>query len=188
MEVVEAIRVLRGEVDNPCSLRFRELCVRLAGLTLTAAGVASDEGAGERLALAALEDGTAMAKGRAWFRSQGALDDVFEDVRLLPTAPVRRELRHQGPPGWLARLDAGIVGAAVVALGGGRQKKEDGIDHAVGIEVFARVGDPIEKGSPILVIHAADEASAEAAERMLRPGIQVGTTELPATLLIHTTL
>jgi pyrimidine-nucleoside phosphorylase len=52
-------------------------------------------------------------------------------------------------------------------LGGGREKKEDQIDHAVGLEFHKRIGDRVEKEEPLATIHYNSHAKlAEAKNRI----------------------
>ena len=155
LEVWEAWTVLSGAKLTPPVVRFRELCLDLAGLALEAAGV-------ENRARQALESGTAGERFGAWLRAQGATGD-FED---LPRAPVVRTVLA-AHTGWIATLDAKTVGQTVVDLGGGRKTKADAIDPSVGILIHAEVGQRVEKGDRLLDIHAANEASADAAEARL---------------------
>ena len=59
-------------------------------------------------------------------------------------------------------------------LGGGREKKEDSIDHAVGLEFHKRIGDRIEKGEPLATIHYNGGAKLEEAMRRIASSYQVG--------------
>jgi pyrimidine-nucleoside phosphorylase len=55
-----------------------------------------------------------------------------------------------------------------VELGGGRKKKSDPIDHSVGVIVHYKVGDLVQKDTPLFTIHANDREAMEAAhERVL---------------------
>ena len=56
--------------------------------------------------------------------------------------------------GWVHVRDASLLGTAVIDLGGGRRRAGDPIDHAVGLECFARHGDPVQRGQPLLRVHA----------------------------------
>jgi pyrimidine-nucleoside phosphorylase len=70
--------------------------------------------------------------------------------------------------GYLASLNAAEIGRAVIELGGGREKKGDPIDHSVGVIVHYKVGELVQKDTPLLTIHANDEAQLAAArERAL---------------------
>ncbi len=65
----------------------------------------------------------------------------------------------------IASADAYEIGVAAVELGAGRRRIEDEVDPAVGLELLARLGDPVQRGQPLAEIHAR---SADAAESMIR--------------------
>jgi pyrimidine-nucleoside phosphorylase len=54
----------------------------------------------------------------------------------------------------LAEINAREIGLAAVELGAGRARKDDLIDHAVGLVVHHKVGDRVRRGEPLLTIHA----------------------------------
>ena len=155
LEVREAWDVLAGADLTPPVARFRDLCLRLAGLALEAVGK-------EDRAREALGSGEAAQRFEAWLRAQGATDGIGAP----DPAPVVRPLLADRP-GWVATLDAERVGQAVVDLGGGRKTKADAIDPRVGVVIRTGVGQRVEKGDAILEIHARSEAEAEAAEARL---------------------
>ena len=45
------------------------------------------------------------------------------------------------------------IGTACVILGGGRERKEDSVDPAVGIVLHKKVGDAVAAGEPLCTIH-----------------------------------
>jgi pyrimidine-nucleoside phosphorylase len=55
--------------------------------------------------------------------------------------------------GYFEWTDTEKVGLASMALGAGREKKEDSVDPSVGIEVFAKTGDRILKGDILAKIY-----------------------------------
>jgi pyrimidine-nucleoside phosphorylase len=57
-----------------------------------------------------------------------------------------------------------LIGEASVLLGAGRSKKTDPVDHAVGIVVHHKVGDLVDKDSPLFTLHANDQARLEDAQ------------------------
>jgi pyrimidine-nucleoside phosphorylase len=72
----------------------------------------------------------------------------------------------------------------VVLLGGGRTRKGDPIDYAVGIVHHKKVGDQIDKGEPLLTIHANDESSLEQARSHLLSAIRL--SDMPVAPPPHT--
>jgi len=75
-------------------------------------------------------------------------------------------------PGWVRGIDALACGLAVIDLGGGRSRKEDRIDHGVGLTIEAGVGARVEKGQPLVLIHAASEEAA----RQVQPRLEAAWT------------
>jgi pyrimidine-nucleoside phosphorylase len=150
LEVREALEVLGGGGDP----ELREVSVRVAAEMCRLAGVSLDPAA-------TIEDGSALAKFEAMLAAQGG-----RLAEGLPDAPVKVPL---GAPrsGWVESIDALEVGHASVELGAGRLRKEDAIDHAAGIVIQAQVGDRVEAGRPLAMLHAASEAlTGRAAERL----------------------
>lgn len=168
LEVEEAVSVLTGNEPS----RFAELCMRLAALTLVAAGVTWDLESGYVRAHEALASGAALRKAEAWFEAQGADPAVLVRPDLLPQAPTQRRLAAD-KSGWVAEVRADTVGQAVVDLGGGRKRKEDAINPSVGIEVHVEVGREVKEGDALLTIHAAGDADAESALGSLSRAIRI---------------
>lgn len=176
LEVREALSVLSAGRDT----RFRRLCVEFAALALEASGVVPDRGAGRAMAGEALASGRALAKAREWFAAQGATLGEDGTVPGLPVAPVVLEAVYHGHKAWVTRIDAQAVGEAVVALGGGRVKKTDVVDPAVGIELCVQVGDAINEGLPLFRVHAATPEAGEIARERVRDAIDTVPHLVPA--------
>jgi thymidine phosphorylase len=69
--------------------------------------------------------------------------------------------------GYLSQIHARLVGEAAVILGGGRAKKTDSVDHAVGLMIHHKVGDTIRQGESLFAIHASDESKLAEARKMV---------------------
>ena len=59
------------------------------------------------------------------------------------------------------------IGTACVILGGGRERKEDSVDPAVGIVLHKKVGDRVAAGEPIATIYYNAEAKAARARQLI---------------------
>jgi len=142
LEVAESVEVLSG--GGPADVV--ELTLVLAREMLAGVGLA-DVDPGE-----ALRDGRAMDVWRRMISAQGG-----DPAAPLPVA---RE-RHVVPApssGVLTRLDALAVGIAAWRLGAGRARKEDAVSPGAGVVMFAKPGDQVREGEPLLELHTDDPA------------------------------
>ena len=152
LEVREAIDMLHdgGPED------FREHSLHVSAHMLVLGEKAKDLDEGRKLAEQAVKDGSAYEKLRALVRAQGGDVDFVDDPEKLPKAKYI-EVVESPENGYLDQIQARIVGESAVALGAGRTKKGDPVDHAVGFVIHHKVGDKVEKGEPLFTIHASDE-------------------------------
>ncbi len=162
LEVKEAIDTLEGK--GPES--FVTHCLGVAEQMLVLGKAFPGIGEAREAAETALKDGTAWQKFLDLVNAQGGDIDYAENPDKLPRAEVVKTV--QSPEtGYLSQIHARIIGETAVDLGAGRQKKGDQINHAVGIEILREVGDRIEKGDDIFIIHAADQESFDRARERL---------------------
>jgi thymidine phosphorylase len=117
----------------------------------------------------ALADGTARARFDRWIEAQGGDLDAPASLAL---APGRDEVVAERD-GVLADLDALAVGRAARALGGGRSRKDEAVDLGVGVELHAKIGDPLEAGGPIATLRHRDGRGLEEARAMLTGAIRI---------------
>ncbi len=161
LEVAEAIETLRGE--GPSDLV--ELCTLLAGEMLYLTGVAESPAAGQSRAAGVLSSGKALQWLGRVVEVQGGDPRVLEDPGLMGRAPL--VLPIVAPrSGWVAGVDARRIAKAALILGAGRARKEDLVDHQVGVVLWAKVGAEVESGELLAEVHGrrygvAEEAVAE---------------------------
>lgn len=156
LEVKEAIETLKG--NGPAD--FTEHCLVVASHMLRIGEKAADVTAGRKLAEEALTSGKGLAQLRKLVQNQGGDPRYVDDPQLFPLAPVIREV-FSPQEGYLAEVDALTIGETSVQMGAGRSRKEDAIDHRVGIIVHHKVGDHVNKGDVLFTVHAVDENSFE---------------------------
>jgi pyrimidine-nucleoside phosphorylase len=180
LEVQEAINVLHE--DGPPDLR--EHCLVVAAEMLALAGRVADSTEGVELAAQAIADGSAWRKFRALIAAQGGDVRFVDEPDRLPRAPIVEPIPAP-TDGYLQKVDAAQVGMAVVDLGGGREKKEDPIDHSVGVIVHYKVGDRVQKGTPLCTIHASDRVRLERAKVRLLQAHTIGPEPVPPLPLFY---
>jgi pyrimidine-nucleoside phosphorylase len=163
LEVIEAINMLhsRGPAD------FREHCLHVSAHMLVLGRRALDLESGRRKAEAAIASGAAFEKFRVLVSAQGG-DVSFVDVPgKFPTAKLV-EVVKADRSGTLSQVHARMIGEAAVALGAGRARKGDRVDHAVGLIIHRKVGERVEKGQRLFTIYANDAAKQVEVRESLR--------------------
>lgn len=131
LEVEGAVKVLEGKTDCPLYEVAKALCVTLLGY----------EGA-EKDVDEAVKSGAALNKFRELLIEQGAAEDVLE--KPLVRAKCKIEV-FADSSGYVQSIDAMKAARTVLALGGGRNRKEDKILPHVGIKYNVRRGDKVEE-------------------------------------------
>jgi thymidine phosphorylase len=181
LEIAEVMRVLTDGTEGP----LRALTIRLGAELLTQGNLASDVAAGADAIERALSEGRAAETfGRMIAEMGGPVEFVDRWTRFLPEATVIREVLSQ-EAGVVASIDGEALGTAVVGLGGGRAVESDVIDPSVGLRQVVRLGDRVEKGVPLAVIHASRADAADRAARVVTSAITLGDAAPEPQELIH---
>jgi pyrimidine-nucleoside phosphorylase len=114
----------------------------------------------------AIDSGAALEKFREFVAAQGGDVSMVDNPDTLPAAPVVVEVTAPRD-GYVWAVDAREVGLTVVEMGGGRRKKGDAIDHRVGVVCTAKIGDRVNEGDTLCIVHARDDESARRAQERL---------------------
>ena len=162
LEVAEAARILRENVSSDLSEVSFTLAAQLVSLTF---GMPFGD------AMAHVKDtvasGAAFAKMKEWITAQGGDAACLEDASLFPQAAVSFDVISPRD-GMIARMDAEEIGMTGVLLGAGRTVKDGPVDHAAGIVLRKKTGDPVRKGEPLATLYTdKPEAAEEAKARFL---------------------
>jgi pyrimidine-nucleoside phosphorylase/thymidine phosphorylase len=166
-ETAEAFALLHGKAPADLMEVTRELAVRM----LLIAKIARERYEAEARLDRVLESGEAVRKAEAWVQAQGGDPRAVSDPSTLPRA--EEETKVPAPrSGHVVGIDARALGTLLVAMRGGRARKEDPVDPAVGIRLLAKCGDPVREGEPMAIVdaHRAAPEWAEAAGRAFTIG------------------
>ena len=182
LEVAESVALLRG--GGPADVR--EVTLALAAEMLVLGGVAPNLPAARQMATAALDDGRALARFRVIVEAQGGDPRVAEDPwGVMARAPITHTISAPSA-GVVQRVEPRAIGAAIIALGGGRSHTDDVIDPAVGVMVQVRPGQMVRAGEPLLVVHAGDGERLQSALDLLAGAVPLGpTAPAPRPLISH---
>jgi pyrimidine-nucleoside phosphorylase len=180
LEVIESIEVLRGGGTED----LRELCLELASWMFHLGGIANSPVEGKARAADLIQTGKALDKFRQMVGLQGGNTDLVDDPSGLPHSKATLEVAS-ATSGHIVAVDCESFGTACVILGGGREKKEDAVDPAVGIVLHRKVGDAVAAGEPLCTVHYNDETRAARAADLVRGSYQIAASAPPSQPLIH---
>jgi pyrimidine-nucleoside phosphorylase len=171
IELMECLELLRGNRPRE-SEDLRELSLILAGWMIHLGGQADMAEDGYKLAEAALENGSALRVFLDMVAAQGGDIQVFDDPVGFhkPGATVVVEAWDSG---YISSMDTTMLGWAVQRTGAGREKAGEPVDPHAGIEFHARRSERVERGQPIAVIYATNEAMLEEPSVLLREAIAI---------------
>lgn len=160
LEVRYAIDYLTGARRET---RMHEVTLALGAEMLVLGNLATSLLDGRQRIERAISSGAAAELFQRMVSALGGPSDLMQSPeKHLQAAPIIRAV-HAPQAGTVARIATREIGIAVVALGGGRARAADAIDHAVGITALAGLGERVDSERPLAIIHARDEASLQRA-------------------------
>jgi thymidine phosphorylase len=172
VEVRESIDHLTGQASDE---RLREVTLALSAELLVLGGAQPDAAAAREATEKALDGGGAAVRFAAMVRELGGPAEILEapDSHLAKAAvTVEAEPDEAGT---VTAVNVRAVGLAVVALGGGRTREDEPVDHSVGLTEVAAPGEEVAPGGrPLAVVHAKDDESARRATEALREAYTIG--------------
>ena len=184
LEVGEAVAYLTGVRREP---RLHEVVTTLCRELLLLGGLAENAAAARADIEAALDSGAAAESFQRMVAASGGPSDFVEHhARHLPRAPVVMAAEVEADA-WVDAVQTRSVGLAALALGGGRTRPGESIDHSVGFSEVAGPGDQVGPGRPLALVHARTEADAVEAVTVLRSafGLATAPPALPPRSVVH---
>jgi len=183
LEVIESVETLQGR--GPADLV--DLTVLFAAEMISLVHEVKDQKALEKLLREKLNNGEAFKRFHDMVRLQHGDVRAIDDLSRLPKAKIVEEFSapHHG---YVSEVNADAVGRACIVLGAGRKKTEDPVDFAVGISDLVKIGDKVDKGSPLLMIHANDKNRLAEAEKLLAGAFRFSAGPVPKSPAVLETL
>jgi pyrimidine-nucleoside phosphorylase len=180
LEVEEVIEVLNGAGPED----LRELCLELAAWMIhlgVRAGTIDDA---KKLAAEMIRSGQALKKFRELVKLQGGDVACVDDPSKLPRAQSSLDVTSPAS-GYVAAIQSEDVGTACVVLGGGREKKEDSVDPAVGVILHKKVGDRVAAGEKLCTLMYNSETRVARAKTLMQQSYRIAGSVPPPRKLIR---
>jgi pyrimidine-nucleoside phosphorylase len=119
-----------------------------------------------------LKDGTAWKKFISLVYAQDGDASSLEKLSEIHRAPLIQPLAAKSA-GTVKKMDAETIGRASLLLGGGRKTADDAIDFAVGLSGIRKIGERVEKGEPLLQVHARSEQGLRMVQPLLEKAVEL---------------
>jgi thymidine phosphorylase len=185
VEVRVAIDYLTGKA-RPA--RLHEVTMALCAEMLVISGLAGDDAQARAKLQHALDSGEAAERFARMVTALGGPADLMDKPDAhLAKAPIVVPVPALAS-GYAYSTDCRGLGLAVVALGGGRVRPQDAIDFAVGLTGLVELGDKVEIGQPLALVHARTQEAAEQAVRQVQAAYRIASAQPAAQPMIYKTI
>ena len=178
IEVAESMDVLKGRGAHDLTAVSIELAANM--LYLVGKGTLDDC---RKLVEKSIADGSAFETFCKMVKAQGGDDSVLRDYDNFDKAPFSREIFADGN-GFVAKMNAELLGKVSVMLGAGRETKDSPIDFSAGIVLRKKFGDEVHAGDSLATLYASNEKLFVAAEENFRVAVEIGNDKPEARPLI----
>ncbi len=176
VEIAESIEYLK---NNHRESRLDEVVMSLCVEMLIATNLETDRASARTKVNEAVTSGKAAEVFARMVHALGGPGDIVDNYeKHLSTAPVTQVV-FAAEAGYVAAVDAFVLGNAIIELGGGRRTLSDKLDLSVGLTNVASIGSTVDKGHPLAVIQASSDEAARAAAAMIREAYEISES-LPA--------
>ena len=161
-EIIEAIEFLKGNGASD----VKEVVYTIAGLALKEKGEISELSEAKEKIDEVIKNGTALKILAEFIGESGGNKDLINDYGLLPKASYVMEIFSENE-GYVKKIKTEEIWKAAMIIGAGRAKKEDEVDHAVGINIFRKVGEKVSKNEKIAEIYYNDDKNVQDSKNMI---------------------
>ncbi|WP_028100820.1 thymidine phosphorylase [Pseudoduganella violaceinigra] len=185
LEVRGAIDYLTGKF-RPA--RLHEVTMALCAEMLVMGKLAVNEADARAKLQHALDSGEAAERFARMVKALGGPADLVENMdKHLEKAPIVVPVPAPRA-GYAASTVCRDIGLAVVSLGGGRRRPTDAIDFAVGLTDLVELGQPLQAGQPLAMVHARTQEAAEQAVREVQAAYTIADAAPAANPIVYRTI
>jgi len=168
LEILETIECLKGNIPED----IKEIILTLGSYIIKLSGEGDDLEENKNRILENINNGKAYKKFLELVQNQEGDISYIENPEKFEKAKYIVPV-YSDEEGYVEKLDAEKVGVASVHLGAGRVKKEDSIDHSVGIILEKKIGSKVEKGDVLAYVHANSEEQAKTGVEELKQAYKI---------------
>jgi len=161
-EIIEAIEFLKGN----CVDDLKEVVYTIVSLALKEKGEVRDFNEAKSKIDEVINNGSALKILGEFIEASGGNKELVNNYDLLPKAKSVMEVFSEND-GYVKKIKTEEIGKAAMIIGAGRAKKEDEVDHAVGINIFRKVGEKVGKNEKIAEIYYNNDKNVQESRNMI---------------------
>ena len=177
LEVYECLKILRGETDAAMQSTL-ELSIELTANMLVQCKIEKTIQKAKSKIRNVLDSGAALERFRQNIELQGGDPKVCDKPGMLISKGLAKVEITAASSGYIAAIDTFAVGRAVCDIGGGRIKAEDMVDHVVGFECVAKIGERVRKGDQLGILFTRTKTQAGQVSAKLQNAYKI-SSEIP---------
>ena len=180
LEVVECIECMQGrEVSD-----LMEVTYVLGGAMVMLGGKAPSVKDGTQQCRNAIASGEAMKIFREMVKVQNGDISFIDDPKRYPSSRYSAEIKNS-TRGVITTIDALEIGLTGIMLGAGRMKIDDVIDPKAGIMINKKVGDRVDAGEILAVVHTDRKEILAEAQHRIEGSFSIADGPVRRSPLIH---
>jgi pyrimidine-nucleoside phosphorylase len=169
LETVETILFLKGNQAEDLA----EVTFALGKQILDMAGIEPNSKKAVDLMKDRLTSGAALDKFRQLVKACGGSIDLFDNP-IEHHIPKASEIVPSPRSCYISAMDTELIGRAAVALGAGRNTKEEKVSRHAGIILYRKIGERVEKSEPLLALFADNRKKLAAGKALLQDAVRFG--------------
>ena len=163
LEIIETINILKGKY---LPKDIENVIIQLGNEILQLAGITNTLEESKKLLMQNIKNQKAYNKFIELVEIQGGDISYIKNTDKFKKAKYIQEVKAN-KDFIIKSIDAKQIGQLCIYLGARRIKKEDSIEHEVGIVLNKKVGDKVKKGETLAYIHTNSKQKAKEAQSML---------------------
>jgi thymidine phosphorylase len=183
VEVFECVQILRGEKNDKAAATL-ELSLALSAAMLVLSGVAGTPEDARAKLQETLDSGAALEKFRENLLAQGGDPNICDKPESLLEHGLTEVPVKITKDGFLESIDTIAVGEAVCAIGGGRMKAEDKVDHAVGYLQEIKIGEAVWAGDTLGILYCRGQNDAGFSCQKIANACKISQSKIETTPLV----
>ncbi len=183
VEVYECVQILRGEKNDKAAATL-ELSLALSAAMLVLSGVADTPENARAKLQQALDSGTALEKFRENVLAQGGDPGICDNPEKLLAKDLKEVPIKITADGFLESIDTIAVGEAICAIGGGRMKAEDKVDHAVGYLQEIKIGETVRAGDTLGILYCRSQNAPDFSCQKIANACKISPSKIETTPLV----